>query len=251
MEEFDKFFTILIEKCAEYIWQHNQYIKQLKWIRNFYFYNSSIIIYLTGFILLLFNSITSNMKIILGLSNLFVGFLFTVYHLKNYDRIYERHLFSRYRLKFLYNDLFPYLNMESYGEMQLDFLLLKHNQFKNIIVQSPHIPNHIRNKFIKKFKHLIDYNPHLQTRLILDMDPKEYRQTFHNLMHLTKCFHIWKNQMKNSKLYRQRIILASNLGPFYKKNSFLYDPRPFINHRQILEFQNIKLGQNNLEIEIK
>ena len=166
MKEFDDFLTILIEKCAEYIWQHNQYIKQLKIIRNVYFYQIFIAINVSGFFLLLLNPITLNMKIILGMLNIYAGFLFILYHLKNYDGIYEQHRISRSRFNILYNDLFQHLNVFMHREIQFDFLLLKQTEFKNIIEQSPHIQQEIHNKFKKKFKHLIHSKPYFQTKRI-------------------------------------------------------------------------------------
>ena len=248
MNEYEKIINIWIEKCAEYIWLHNQYILKMKYKNKLLIYQIIIISYTSAAFLLLLSNIPYYLQIITGSSSLYSGLLFTIYIIYNYKGKCEKHMISKERFICLFNELNHKLNISFIEKDETDFLLLKQDEFKTIIEQSPHIPYYIIEKFKITFKHLRSYKPYFQTKILLSRNPKEYRKTFKIIMYLTKYFHIWKTQYKYNKKRRLELMFNTYSGPFYNetKSSFL----SLMNGRKLLNFQNIKLRNNNLEIKI-
>jgi len=245
MDEYEIITNIWIEKCAEYIWLHNQCIQKMSRINKFLIYQILFISYSTGLILIMYQGLQYNLQVFIGLCWLYSSSLFTFYISNNYKGRYEQHKLTRHRLRQLLDDM--YQKSVLMDEQVLHFLTIKQESFRNIIEQSPHIPHHIREQFKVTFKHLICHKPYLHTSLLLERNPKEYNKRLRNIQSLTKYFKIWKTQC--SKRYRRNIY--SNLGPFYNENKFLYSSGSLMSHGKMLQFQNIKLGNNNLEIEIR
>ena len=241
MNEYE---NILMEKCAEYIWLHNQCIRKIHIKKQLFVFQIIFLSFTSGLIMILNDNINHYLRTSIGVSSLYSGLLFMFYC--NYKSQYEKHSVARARFIYLLNDMFQ-VSLLSYEEI-VNFLLLKQSEFANIVRQSPHVPYPIMKKFKQTFSHLISYKPYLQTELLLNENPKEYRKTYRDIMFLTKYFNIWKKQYNYNRKYRQSLI--TQLGPFYNENKYLYSLRPLTRHRNMLQFQNIKLRNNNLEIEI-
>jgi len=247
MNEYEIIINIWIEKCAEYIWLHNQCIQKISRINKFFIYQIIFISYSTGLVLILYRDIYYYLQVIIGLCWLYSSCLFTFYILTNYKGRYEQHKLAHYRLQKLLDDI--YQKSLLMNQQTIHFLTIKQESFRNIIEQSPHVPHYIIEQFKLTFKHFIRHKPYLHTSLFLERNPKEYNKNIINIRYLTKYFKIWKTQC--SRRYRRNMIIHSNLGPFYNENKFLYSSGPLTSHGKILQFQNIKLGNNNLEIEIR
>ena len=250
MNEFEKIKSIWIEKSAEYIWLHNESMKKVRFIINLLVYQITFFSYLISIILIAFRPTNYYFLILLGLTNLYSAFLFTIYINRGDDRIYEQHHMAKYRFKCLFNEICH----ETYylgNDDLMELLMLKEIELKNIIGQSPHIQEQILNKFRDNFKHIISNNSYLRTDILFGRNPKEYKKSFYNMMSLVKYFNIWKRQYIHSKNKMQQIRLGVNLGHFHNENKLLYSFAPLIHHKKIFEFQNIKLGNNNFEIKIK
>ena len=131
MNEYEKIINIWIEKCAEYIWLHNQYICGMKYKNNLLVCQIIFISYTSAFIQLMLSNMPYYSQIVIGLFSLYSGLLFTIYIIYNYKGKYERHIMSKERFICLFNELNQKLNISFIEKDEIDFLLLKQDEFKN------------------------------------------------------------------------------------------------------------------------
>ena len=125
-----------------------------------------------------------------------------------------------------YNIFLEEINQELYlsSEDILSFLLYKKLELDKLIKTSPQIAQSILDKYKKTFNKNI---------LISDFSKIPPKYNLYSKMILIKFFNIWKSHLKKKR------YAAYYLGPFYGNRKFFF------------EFQNVKLGDNDIEISIE
>ena len=245
MKDYKKILNIWAEKSEEYIWLHNQSMRYLKNIQNMY--TLSII---TLSLMSTFTSILNkeeSVHVVMGMGNLLSSMLFLTYMLMNFNGRYIEHYISRRRFLRLLTNIQYETNGWHCNTNKIDFITLRQFEFKNIAEQSPHISDFVLSKFRSTFKHILNRKPYFfsqntysfHTKWFVNRDPKYYRKNICEIMFLSKFFNRWKYKNRSN---------SSNLGPFYDERKYIH--YNVHNKIKMFEFQNIKLENNNLEIEI-
>ena len=207
-------FRFWIQKVSQNIWLHHHNSKKLR--RRFF-----VIVFLNiiFFCLLFFSFDTKNIFEFICLLTLVIeNQIVTLFFLKN--------IFKHNIAKNRYNIFLEEINQELYlsSEDILSFLLYKKLELDKLIKISPKLSQSVLDKYNKRFK---------QNILISDFSKIPQKYNLYSKMILIKSFNIWKSHLKKQKCN------AYYLGPFYGNRKYLF------------EFQNVKLGNNDIEISIE
>ena len=207
-------FRFWIQKVSQNIWLHHHNSKELrKKIFGIVFLN--IILFSSLF----FSFDTKNIFEFICLLTLVIeNQIVTLFFLKN--------IFKHNIAKNRYNIFLEEINQELYlcSEDILSFLLYKKLELDKLIKTSPQIAQSILDKYKKKFNRNI---------LISDFSKIPPKYNLYSKMILIKIFNMWKSRLKKKR------CTAYYLGPFYGNRKFFF------------EFQNVKLGDNDIEIGIE
>ena len=245
MRENERILNIWAEKTYEYIWLHNAYINYTKRINNCFCFSISLLSYSTG-IILLFYKPDYQITILFGLINILTAFLFTIYIILEIPIIFERHRMTKSRLLSFLDEIYQEFRHIENNELDKLQLFYKQNEFERIITKSPHVPKFIADKFFEKFHHFIKSKPYFHTYWFLNINPKDNRTIFYNLIYLFRYFNGWKCSIekKNKILFPQMDWL-----PVTDEDRYLYT-HPLKDRKRFLNLKNVKLRKNNLEIHI-
>ena len=207
-------FRFWIQKVSQNIWLHHHNSKKLR--RKFC---GIVFLNITIFSFLFFSFDTKNIFEFICLLTLFIeNQIVTLFFLKN--------IFKHNIAKKRYNIFLEEINQELYlsSEDILSFLLYKKLELDKLIKTSPQIAQSILDKYKKRFNKNI---------LISDFSKIPPKYNLYSKMLLIKFFNIWKSRLKKKR------CTAYYLGPFYGNRKFFF------------EFQNIKLGDNDIDISIE
>ena len=207
-------FRFWIQKVSQNIWLHHHNSKKLR--RRFC---GIVFLNITIFSFLFFSFDTKNIFEFICLLTLFIeNQIVTFFFLKN--------IFKHNIAKNRYNIFLEEINQELYlsSEDILSFLLYKKLELDKLIKTSPQIAQSILDKYKKRFNKNI---------LISDFSKIPPKYNLYSKMLLIKFFNIWKSRLKKKR------CTAYYLGPFYGNRKFFF------------EFQNVKLGDNDIEIGIE
>ena len=207
-------FRFWIQKVSQNIWLHHHNSKKLR--RRFC---GIVFLNIIFFSFLFFSFDTKNIFEFICLLTLFIeNQIVTLFFLKN--------IFKHNIAKNRYNIFLEEINQELYlsSEDILSFLLYKKLELDKLIKTSPQIAQSILNKYKKRFNKNI---------LISDFSKIPPKYNLYSKMLLIKFFNIWKSRLKKKR------CAAYYLGPFYGNRKFFF------------EFQNVKLGDNDIEISIE
>lgn len=207
-------FRFWIQKVSQNIWLHHHNSKKLR--RRFC---GIVFLNIIFFSFLFFSFDTKNIFEFICLLTLFIeNQIVTFFFLKN--------IFKHNIAKNRYNIFLEEINQELYlsSEDILSFLLYKKLELDKLIKTSPQIAQSILDKYKKRFNKNI---------LISDFSKIPPKYNLYSKMLLIKFFNIWKSRLKKKR------CTAYYLGPFYGNRKFFF------------EFQNVKLGDNDIEIGIE
>ena len=207
-------FRFWIQKVSQNIWLHHHNSKKLR--RRFC---GIVFLNIIFFSFLFFSFDTKNIFEFICLLTLFIeNQIVTLFFLKN--------IFKHNIAKNRYNIFLEEINQELYlsSEDILSFLLYKKLELDKLIKTSPQIAQSILDKYKKRFNKNI---------LISDFSKIPPKYNLYSKMLLIKFFNIWKSRLKKKR------CTAYYLGPFYGNRKFFF------------EFQNVKLGDNDIEIGIE
>ena len=207
-------FRFWIQKVSQNIWLHHHNSKKLR--RRFC---GIVFLNIIFFPFLFFSFDTKNIFEFICLLTLFIeNQIVTLFFLKN--------IFKHNIAKNRYNIFLEEINQELYlsSEDILSFLLYKKLELDKLIKTSPQIAQSILDKYKKRFNKNI---------LISDFSKIPPKYNLYSKMLLIKFFNIWKSRLKKKR------CTAYYLGPFYGNRKFFF------------EFQNVKLGDNDIEIGIE
>ena len=207
-------FRFWIQKVSQNIWLHHHNSKKLR--RRFF---GIVFLNIIFFPFLFFSFDTKNIFEFICLLTLFIeNQIVTLFFFKN--------IFKHEIAKNRYNIFLEEINQELYlsSEDILSFLLYKKLELDKLIKTSPPIAQSILDKYKKRFNKNI---------LISDFSKIPTKYNLYSKMLLINFFNIWKSQLKKKR------CTAYYLGPFYGNRRFFF------------EFQNVKLGDNDIEISIE
>lgn len=207
-------FRFWIQKVSQNIWLHHHNSKKLR--RKF---GGIVFLNIIIFSFLFFSFETKNIFEFICLLTLFIeNQIVTLFFLKN--------IFKHNIAKNRYNIFLEEINQELHLSFEdiLSFLLYKKLELDKLIKTSPQIAQSVLDKYKKRFNKNI---------LISDFSKIPPKYNLYSKMILIKSFNIWKSHLKKQKCN------AYYLGPFYGNRKFFF------------EFQNVKLGDNDIDISIE
>ncbi len=207
-------FRFWIQKVSQNIWLHHHNSKELK--------QKFVIFFLLNIIILpvfFFSFKKNNFLEFICLLTLFIANdIIILFFLKKVIK----HDIAKNR----YNIFLEEINQELYlsSEDILSFLLYKKLELDKLIKTSPRLSQSVLEKYKKKFN---------KNTLISDFSKIPPKYNLYSKMILIRYFNIWKSHLKKQQCN------AYYLGPFYGNRKFFF------------EFQNVKLGNNDIEISIE
>ena len=203
-----------VQKVSQNIWLHYNNSNELKKKLGLIVFSNLVLI---SSLFFLFN--TKNLFEFICLVGLFIeNEIISFFFLKNIFKHNE----AKCRYKIFLEETNQELKLSS--EDTLNFILYKKLELDKLIKLSPEISETVLNKYKKKFKKNI---------LVTDFSKIPSKYSLYEKTILIKYFNRLKSRLK------KHICNAYYLGPFYKNRRFLY------------EFQNVKMGDNDIQISIE
>ena len=207
-------FRFWIQKVSQNIWLHHHNSKELR----------KKILWIVILNIILFSSLFFSFDT----KNIFEFICLLVLFFENQIvcLFFFKNIFKHEIAKNRYNIFLEEINQELYlsSEDILSFLLYKKLELDKLLKTSPKITQSVLDKYKKIFKKNI---------LFSDFSKIPPKYNLYSKMILIKFFNIWKSHLKKKR------YTAYYLGPFYGNRKFFF------------EFQNVKLGDNDIEISIE
>lgn len=166
-DEQEQLLITWAEKSSGYAWLHSNSVNYYRRKNMIISIPASLFGYIAGSVTLLGHGETNNWKTVLvGLTGITAGILTSFQEVFTFKQLSEQHKISGLQFMRFFRDISVELSMHPDHRVDsLEYINLKRLEFDKMLEQSPPYPQHILNKFNKKFKDAKVHKPDIANKL--------------------------------------------------------------------------------------